>query len=120
MLSSTVDVHLDLTDPGEQSIKVTVRWTPSTHRQVLQFPSWTPGSYTLRDPVQHLHSLCLTSAAGPIACRRLAPNRWLVDLQDLAALELAYVIEARDLTVRTAHLDPDFAAVSLAAVVMEL
>ena len=120
MLSSTVDVHLDLTDPGEQSIKVTVRWTPSTHRQVLQFPSWTPGSYTLRDPVQHLHSLCLTSAAGLIACRRLAPNRWLVDLQDLAALELTYVIEARDLTVRTAHLDPDFAAVSLAAAVMEL
>ena len=120
MLASTVDVHLDLTEPSEQSIKVTVRWTPSTRRLVLQFPLWTPGSYTVRDPVQHLHSLRLVSAAGPIAYRRLAPNRWLVDLNDLAALELTYVIEARDLTVRTAHLDPDFAAISLAAVVMEL
>ena len=120
MLSSTVDVHLDLTEPGEQSIKVTVRWTPSTHRLILKFPLWTPGSYTVRDPVQHLHSLRLSSATGPVACRRLAPNRWLVDLKDLSALELTYVIEARDLTVRTAHLDPDFAAISLAAVVMEV
>ena len=35
-------------------------------------------------------------------------------------LRLDYAIEARDLTVRTCHLDPDFASLSLAAVAMDV
>ena len=35
-------------------------------------------------------------------------------------LTLDYAIEARDLTVRTCHLDPDFASLSLAAVAMDV
>ena len=38
----------------------------------------------------------------------------------LDVLSLEYAIEARDLTVRTCHLDPDFASLSLAAVAMEV
>ena len=72
---------------------MTVRWTPSTHRLVLQFPldAWV---LQVRDPVQHLHSLRLLRRRTH-RVSALAPNRWLVDLKDLAALELTYVIEAR-------------------------
>ena len=52
-MNGDVHVHLDLVQPEEQRIRVTMRWTGSTSRQILQFPLWTPGSYTIRDPVQH-------------------------------------------------------------------
>ena len=119
-MSDDVHVHLDLVRPEEQRIRVTIDWTAVTSRQILQFPQWTPGSYTIRDPVQHLHSLQLSAASGAVPLRRLAPSQWLVDHVDPGPLSLTYVVEARDLTVRTAFVDPDFASFSLAAVVMEL
>ena len=119
-MTGPLQIDLDLRQSHHQSIGVTLSWIPVNQRQILQFPLWTPGSYTVRDPAQYLHGLELQSAAGSIPLRRLAPNRWLADLPDLSALRLTYDLEARNLTVRTAHLDPDLASMSLAAVVMEV
>ena len=114
-------INLDLRGGQDQSILVSLEWTPLVLRQVLQFPLWTPGSYTVRDPAQHLNSLELQTADGAaLPLQRLSPNRWQVDLPDLSPLRLTYRLEARDLTVRTAYLDSDFASLSPAAVVMEV
>ena len=115
-----VQIRLDLREPASQTIQVEMRWMPICHRQTWQLPVWTPGSYTVRDHVQHLHSLILSSGSGPLPTRRLAPNRWQCDLPELTPLSIRYSIEARDLTVRTGLLDPDFASLSLAAVMLEL
>ena len=87
-MSDDVHVHLDLVRPEEQRIRVTIDWTAVTSRQILQFPQWTPGSYTIRDPVQHLHSLQLSAASGAVPLRRLAPSQWLVDHVDPGPLSL--------------------------------
>lgn len=115
-----MNINLDLRRSQDQLILVSLEWTPVVTRQVLQFPLWTPGSYTVRDPAQHLNSLELRSASAPQQLKRLAPNRWLAELPDLSPLRLTYQLEARDLTVRTAYLDSDFASLSPAAVVMEV
>jgi predicted metalloprotease with PDZ domain len=49
---------------------------------------------------------------------RVAPSRWTAELLDLDPVCLTYTLEARQLTVRTNHLDPDFASLCLPAVVM--
>ena len=116
-----MNITLDLHRVQDQSILVSLEWTPLVQRQVLQFPLWTPGSYTVRDPAQHLSGLELKSVGGvnhPL--QRLAPHRWLADLPDCSPLRLTYRLDARDLTVRTAYLDSDFASLSPAAVVMEV
>ena len=115
-----VHIRLDLSQPATQTIWVELSWTPCEHRQAWQLPVWTPGSYTVRDHVQHLHSLQLSTNDAQLPVRRLAPSRWQCDVPTLAPLTLRYAIEARDLTVRTGLLDPDLASLSLAAVVMEL
>ena len=116
-----MNITLDLRQVQDQSILVSLEWTPLVRRQVLQFPLWTPGSYTVRDPAQHLNSLALQTSDGvQLPLRRLSPNRWLAELEDLSPLRLSYRVEARDLTVRTAYLDSDFASISPAAVVMEV
>ena len=119
-LSDTVQVQLDLRQPHTQSIGVRMQWTPTTQRQVWQLPVWTPGSYTVRDHVQHLHSLRLFAGSSERPIRRLGPSQWLVDLDQLEPLTLDYTVTARDLTVRTCYLDPDVAALCLAGLVMEL
>ena len=119
-MSDCVQVQLDLRHPQTQSIDVRIEWTPVSQRQVLQLPVWTPGSYTVRDHAQYLHGLTVSSGSTQLPVRRLEPSRWVVDLDDLEPLTLAYTVIARDLTVRTCHLDPDGASLCLAALVMEV
>ena len=54
-----VQIRLDLSHPATQTIAVSIYWIPQTQRQTFQLPVWTPGSYTVRDHAQHLHSLLL-------------------------------------------------------------
>ena len=111
---------LDLREPASQTLQVSMRWTPSNPRLTWQLPVWTPGSYTVRDPSQHLHSLSLHQGDRRLHPTRLSPSRWSIDLQSLEAVCLRYRIEARQLTVRTCHLDPEFASLCLSAVAMEV
>ena len=119
-MSDCVQVQLDLRQSQTQSIDVRIQWTPVSQRQVLQLPVWTPGSYTVRDHAQYLHGLTVSSGSTQLPVRRLEPSRWVVDLDDLEPLTLAYTVIARDLTVRTCHLDPDGASLCLAALVIEV
>ena len=115
-----VQIRLDLSHPETQTIAVSIEWTPQNQRQTFQLPVWTPGSYTVRDHAQHLHSLQLLANGEELQVRRMAPHQWLCDLPDLSPLTLNYQLEARDLTVRTGLLDPDFASLCLAAVAMDI
>ena len=119
-MSDSVRIRLDLTQPASQTVWVHMEWTPQWNRQILQLPVWTPGSYTVRDHAQHLHSLRLSNGSTVQKVRRLSPSRWLCELTTLEPLTLTYAIESRDLTVRTGLLDPDFASLSLASVAMEI
>ena len=119
-MSCAVRIHLDLREPERQTVQVTLSWVPETLHQTWQMPVWTPGSYTVRDHVQHLHSLQLSCEGESIPIRRVTPSRWQADLTHLAPLTLSYAVEARHLTVRTCHLDPDLASLCLAGLAMEV
>lgn len=120
MTAAPVRLHLDLRQPARQTLSVRQSWQPQITRLDVQLPVWTPGSYTVRDPVQYLHSLVLRSDGEPVPLRRLTPSRWQADLPNLKEASLDYSLEARDLTVRTCHLDPSFASLCLAAVAMQI
>ena len=113
-----VRISIDLCEPARQQLQVKLEWTPRVHHQSWLMPSWTPGSYTVRDHAQHLHSLQLQQSGRAIRCKRVAPSCWTAELLDLDPVCLTYTLEARQLTVRTNHLDPDFASLCLPAVVM--
>ena len=113
-----VRISIDLCEPARQQLQVKLEWTPRVHHQSWLMPSWTPGSYTVRDHAQHLHSLQLQQSGRAIRCKRVAPSGWTAELLNLDPVCLTYTLEARQLTVRTNHLDPDFASLCLPAVVM--
>ncbi len=113
-----VHVVLDLGCPASQTLWVEIRWLPQQPVQRWTLPVWTPGSYTVRDPSQHLHSLSLEQAGQALTPTRRSPSSWQVDCECNQPLILRYALEARQLTVRTNLLDPSFASLCLSAVVM--
>ena len=119
-MSDGVDIRLDLRQPARQRIAVRQSWLPTTLLQRFRLPKWTPGSYTIRDHVQHLHGLACRCGDRDLPVQRMDPSNWQVDLPELAPVSLSYVVEARDLTVRTCHLDPAFASLCMAAVAMNV
>ncbi|MEB3159658.1 MAG: signal protein PDZ [Synechococcus sp.] len=119
-IRSKVFLRLDLRDPASQTLGVEMVWTPETLHQRWLMPVWTPGSYTVRDPSQHLHSLSLQQGTTRLNPRRVSPSRWSIELACLEPLRLCYQLEARQLTVRTSYLDPHFASLCLSAVAMQI
>ncbi len=70
-------------------------------------PSWTPGSYLIREFARHVQEFRALSAGTqePLAWRKVNKNTWRVDAAGQASLVLRYRVYANDLTVRTSHLD---------------
>ena len=107
-------------DPGSQIVGVEIQWVPTCYRQSWTLPLWTPGSYTVRDHVQYLHGLCVHQLDRKLSARRTETSTWQVQLDNLAPIKLSYFIEARQLTVRTCYIDPDFASLCLSAAIVEI
>ena len=71
-------------------------------------PSWTPGSYLIREFARHVQEFQALDAASqqPLPWRKHAKNTWRVAAPaGTSAILLRYKVYAYELTVRTSHLD---------------
>lgn len=72
----------------------------------LVLPSWTPGSYMIREFVRHVQEFAAYDGAGAaLAWRKTAKDAWQVEIGGATSVRVAYKVYANDLTVRTSHLD---------------
>ncbi len=101
----------------ELSVSVEFDTSPTTRsgaarEQVVFLPTWTPGSYLIREFARHLSRVeALDAVSGrPLACRKVTKNRFAVSLaDDTRRVRLAYRVYAHELTVRTADATADHA-----------
>ena len=115
-------VRLDLGDPQDHQLTVTIELEAPRAQLRLRLPAWTPGSYLIRDYVRHLEGLEVLCGDQPCPIRRLAPASWQLDLAGRVGepLRIRYRVLATELSVRTCHLDGDHGFFALAAVVLEV
>ena len=109
--------HLSFPAPEHHEVEVQARIPvePACATEVFM-PVWTPGSYLIREYAQHLVSLRATDALGqPLTCTKVQKNRWRLDPTASGAVILHYTLYARELSVRTNWIDPDFALLNGAA-----
>ena len=103
--------HIDVTRPATRELIVVATWKqPVAGEQEFFLPTWTPGSYLLREYSRHLSRV---EAVQPgtdraLACRKVAKNRWSVE-GTADGVELRYRVYAHELTVRTAHVTANHA-----------
>jgi predicted metalloprotease with PDZ domain len=83
----------------------------------LVMPSWTPGSYLMREFPRNVMALVAMDAAGhPLAAQKTDKNTWRVPAPAGGALRVRYAVHADELSVRTSHVDASHACVNGASV----
>jgi predicted metalloprotease with PDZ domain len=116
----TPHLRLDLRSPQQHLVHVELSFVPTQRRLELRLPSWTPGSYLIRDYVRTLEGLQVWQGPHPRPARRLTPSCWLLQLEELGPIQVRYTIQATDLSVRTCHLNSDHGFLALAGVALEI
>jgi predicted metalloprotease with PDZ domain len=84
----------------------------------LVMPSWTPGSYLLREFPRHVQNFSAESGNGTaLPWRKTDKNTWRVESEG-GDLRIRYEVYANELTVRTSHLDASHGYVNGTSVFM--
>jgi predicted metalloprotease with PDZ domain len=87
----------------------------------LVMPSWTPGSYLMREFPRNVVSFAAGDAsAHPLPHRKLDKNTWEVDAPADGKLRVRYLVYADELSVRTSHVDASHAFISGTSVFMQV
>lgn len=70
-------------------------------------PSWTPGSYMIREYARHVQEFAAFDIASDtrLAWRKIAKDTWRVETHGAERIRVTYKVYANELTVRTSHLD---------------
>lgn len=83
----------------------------------LAMPSWTPGSYLMREFPRNVVAFVPADGAGrPLAFEKTDKNTWRVAASGDGVVVARYVVHADELSVRTSHVDATHAAVNGASV----
>jgi len=72
-------------------------------------PSWTPGSYLLREFAKSVERVEASSQGKPVFTERVGKNTWRVNSKGLSSLRFAYHVYAFEWSVRTSFIDADMA-----------
>jgi predicted metalloprotease with PDZ domain len=105
-MSDALQYQIDLSHRDQHLVTVTLTVpTDLSAGARLYLPTWTPGSYVMRDYVHHMQSIVATDADGPVELELSGHTGWRVADDVRGPLTVTYELYANELTVRTNHVD---------------
>ncbi len=75
----------------------------------LRMPSWTPGSYLLREFAKSVEQVQAEADGKPLTPQRTDKNTWQFPVKGLKSLIIKYKVYAFEWSVRTSFIDADMA-----------
>ena len=109
MESSGIVFKVDATDGADQRLDVVIEVSgPFTSPSLkLSFPRWVPGSYFLREPIQHVSHLKAVDERGDALnlTRKDVDSIVIKGIQTVEKVCISYKLLCVDNTVRSNHLD---------------
>jgi predicted metalloprotease with PDZ domain len=112
-----VSYLLRIPEPHTHLLHVEMRVDGVAGPLELAMPSWTPGSYLMREFPRNVVALMAFDGAGrPLAAAKTDKSTWRVDAPADGTVVTRYVVHADELSVRTSHVDATHAAVNGASV----
>lgn len=118
-----IHYHLAITQPAQHllDIMIQVSEVSAAHLDVV-LPTWTPGSYLIREYARHVQEFAATVDEQPVPWQKIDKQTWRVAVDGSAetprVLRLRYRVYGNELTVRTNHVDDTHAHVIPAATFM--
>ena len=108
---------LSFPERQNQYIHVRLELPVSGEAVDLSMPSWTPGSYVIRDFAAHLERIQAIDSSGRSAkIEKIAKNRWRIATGGSSQLTIEYDIWAGELHVSSSWVESDFALINGAGV----
>ncbi len=114
-----MNIHyvVDIKNPEHHLVKVTLKIENVSSSKLSVFlPSWSPGSYLMREYARHIRWFEASQMNGEILVHhQLAKGVWEIDYDKSEvknkqnSLHISYEIYCRELTVRTSHVDSSHA-----------
>ena len=107
-------ITLDLRKTGQKYLNITYHISDLTDKNlVLNFPSWAPGSYLLREYQGHVEDIAMRDSQGRIVKHeKLNKNQWKFQNIKTKSVTLTYRLYANDLSVRGAYADHELVCVT--------
>jgi predicted metalloprotease with PDZ domain len=105
--------RLLLAEPQTHHFLVDIEADGVTGPQRLVMPSWTPGSYLMREFPRNVVTFAAADGSGrPLAHAKTDKNTWQVDAPADGRLRARYLVYADELSVRTSHVDASHAFIN--------
>jgi predicted metalloprotease with PDZ domain len=102
---------------SNQYVHVQTEFPVESDTVEVAVPSWTPGSYLIRDFAADLERLQATTADGrPLRVRKVAKNRWRIDTQGAPELTLHYDVWAGERNVAVSWVESGIALLNGAGI----
>jgi predicted metalloprotease with PDZ domain len=116
----TLSYTIAIDAPHTHCYGVTIECPVDAHQVTLRLPTWTPGSYVIREFARHVQQFVAWCDGEPARWHKVAKDSWSIDVRPGALLRVQYRVYAFDLTVRTAHLDDSHGFFNPACICMAL
>lgn len=112
-MADPVRYRVDLADRLQHLVRATLEVPDDLLDQRLRIalPTWTPGSYVIRNYVHDVQDAWATAAGDPITLVPDGNTAWLLDAPPTGPVEVTLELYANDLTVRTNHVDDHHALI---------
>lgn len=110
---------LSIREPAQHLLDVTIDVTDVQTEDVdFVLPTWTPGSYLIREYARHVQDVQAEAGAQPGTWQKIDKQTWRVFTNGANHIALRYRVYGNELTVRTNHVDDTHAHVIPAATFM--
>lgn len=114
-----IEYELSIPQPHTHLVEVRMRIPAATEPLEVVLPTWTPGSYLIREFARHIQDFEVHDATGlRLAWRKTSKNVWRIEGASTGSVTVSYRVYANDLTVRTSHVDDTHAFINGTSVFM--
>lgn len=94
--------EVDLNQAITRYISVRLKADSQGEFTELMLPTWTPGSYLIREYAKHIDRISAEDSSGqPLQVEKISKNRWRVATQNAGRFTVSYRIFCDEVSVRT-------------------
>ena len=110
----SINYHLNIENPHQHYVKVSISLKLNSRGEAVVFmPSWSPGSYLLREYARLIRKPVAVDSSGRLLdFQQIEKGSWkILGGENLSeqAVEFEYEVYCHELTVRTSYVDEEFA-----------